>query len=119
MIGMRSTGGTVGLSIFQALFSNAFGKQLPRKVLGQVVPLGFDPNYTGELLNGLNAHNTTLIDSIPGITPRIVTAAVLGVKEAYAYCFRHVWIAATAFAAAATVRRFPPEQTLPEACLHL
>lgn len=112
MIGMRSTGGTVGLSIFQALLSNALGTQLPEKVLGQVVPLGFDPQYTGDLLTGLGAQNTTLIGMIPGITPEIIGAAVVGVKEAYSVSFRRVWIAAAAFAAVATIRtylrNFPP-----------
>lgn len=104
MIGMRSTGGTVGLSIFQALLSNALGTQLPDKVLGQVVPLGFDPQYTGALLDGLGAQNATLLGSIPGVTPEIIGAAVVGLKEAYSVSFRRVWIAAAAFAAVATLR---------------
>ncbi|KAK5051937.1 hypothetical protein LTR84_002740 [Exophiala bonariae] len=103
MIAMRSTGGTVGLSIFQALLSNALSKQLPEKVLGQVIPLGFDTGYTGVLLDGLGAQNGTLLESIPGITPQIITAAVVGVKEAYSISFRRVWIAAAAFAAVATL----------------
>lgn len=105
MIAMRSTGGTVGLSIFQALFSNSLGKNLPEKVLAQVIPLGFEPQYVGELLSGLGSHNTTLIEKIPGISPQIIEGAKIGVKEAYTISFRHVWIAAAAFAALATLRR--------------
>ena len=105
MVGMRSTGGTVGLSIFQALFSNSLGKKLPEDVLAQVLPLGFDPQYAGELLSGLTSQDTTLIGSIPGISPEIIAAAVTGVKEAYTVSFRHVWIAAAAFAATAMLRK--------------
>lgn len=105
MIGMRSTGGTVGLSIFQALFSNTMGRELPKQVLERVLPLGFEPEYLGDLLTGLSAHNDALIKAIPDITPEIVQAAGVGVKEAYTVAFRNIWIAAAAFAAAATVRK--------------
>ena len=105
MIGMRSTGGTVGLSIYAALLSNTLSKQLPAKVLAQTVPLGFNPRYAGQLLSGLSADNTTMLHEIPGITAQIIDAAGLGVKEAYAIGFRYVWIAAGTFAAVATIRK--------------
>ncbi|KAK4891827.1 hypothetical protein LTR27_009679 [Elasticomyces elasticus] len=99
MIGMRSTGGTVGLSIFQAILSVL--KELPGKVISQVIPLGLDAQYLEALLTGLATHNASQIQSIPGMTPRIVEAATVGVKEAYMTSFRNVWIAAAAFAAVA------------------
>jgi hypothetical protein len=107
MIGMRSTGGTVGLAIFQALFSNTLGTKLPEMVLARVIPLGLEPQYAGDLLSGLSNRNNTLIESIPGISPQIVAAASTGIKEAYSISFRNVWIAAAAFAASATIRRWP------------
>lgn len=105
MIGMRSTGGTVGLSIFQALFSGTLGKKLPEDVLVKVVPLGFDPQHIVELLDSLSTGNSTLIETIPSVTPQIIAAAHIGMKKAYAASFRNVWIAAAAFAAAATARK--------------
>lgn len=106
MIGMRSAGGTVGLSIYEAVFSNTLDKQLPLKVLAETVPLGFNPEYTGLLLGGLTTGNQTLLNGIPDITPQIIRAGGLGVKETYTLGFRYVWIAAGAFAAFAAIRMF-------------
>ncbi|KAK3615604.1 hypothetical protein LTR56_026492 [Elasticomyces elasticus] len=100
MIGMRSTGGTVGLSIFQAILSSTL-KELPAKVIARVIPLGLDTQYLEAFLTGLATHNASQIQSIPGMTPQIVEAATVGVKEAYMASFRNVWIAAAAFAAVA------------------
>ncbi|KAK3615959.1 hypothetical protein LTR56_026277 [Elasticomyces elasticus] len=102
MIGMRSTGGTVGLSIFQAILSSTL-KELPRKVILQVVPLGLETQYLETLLTGLASHNISQIQSIPGMTPQIFEAATVGVKEAYTASFRNVWVAAAAFAAVAMI----------------
>ncbi|KAK4900712.1 hypothetical protein LTR49_027422 [Elasticomyces elasticus] len=89
MIGMRSTGGTVGLSIFQAILSSTL-KELPGKVISRVTPLGFETQYLGTLLTGLASHNISQIQPIPGMTPEIVQAATVGVKEAYTASFRNV-----------------------------
>lgn len=103
MIGTRSFGGTVGLSIYSAVFSNTMGKQLPAKVLAETIPLGFDPQYAGQLLTALTAHSPALLEEIPGITPEIIQAAANGVKDAYTIAFRYVWVSAGAFALAATI----------------
>ena len=107
IIGTRSVGGTVGLSIFTAIFSSVLGKRLPSKVIAATVPLGFDPKYLGMLLGGLTTGNSTLLGEIPGVNPSILHAAGSGVKEAYTLGFRYVWICAAAFAAGALVGTFP------------
>ncbi|RVX68467.1 hypothetical protein B0A52_07890, partial [Exophiala mesophila] len=103
MIGIRSFGGTVGLSIYSAIFSNTMGTQLPAKVLGATVPLGFDPQYAGQLLTALTSHDPALLEEIPGVTQEIIQAAANGVKDAYTIAFRYVWISAGAFALAAAI----------------
>ncbi len=105
MIGMRSTGGTVGLSIFEAILSSKL-TELPADVMSRVLPLGFETQYAETLLIGLASQNISQIQSIPGMTPQIVVAATLGVKDAYMASFRNVWIAAAAFAAVAMLRKY-------------
>jgi MFS family permease len=117
MIAFRSIGGTVGLSVFQAIFGSTFGKDLAPDVLTRVIPLGFDPIYTGMLLAGLTTQNTTLVDDIPGVTPLIVAAAATGVKTAYVTTFRNVWIAATCFACVALFRKWIPVDQQPSTVL--
>jgi len=105
MIGMRNTGGTVGLSIFQAILSSTLTK-LPADVMSRVLPLGLETQYVETLLNGLALQNVSQIQSIPGMTPQIVMAATLGVKDTYMASFRNVWIAAAAFAAVAMLCKY-------------
>lgn len=106
MIGTRSVGGTIALAIYAAIFSDTLDDQIPKKVRAETVPLGFDPQYLGELLGGLTSENSTLLASIPGVTPTILEAAEYGVKKAYTLAFRYCWITAASFAAAAVVGKF-------------
>ena len=103
MIGTRNVGGTIALAIYAAIFSNTLNNQLPKKVIEATVPLGFDPQYLGELLGGLTTGNSTLLGAIPGVTPSILEAAGSGVKQAYTLAFRYCWITAAAFAAVAVI----------------
>lgn len=63
------------------------------------IPLGLNPAYLGMLLGGLTTGNSTLLNAIPGVTPGMLQAAGVTVKESYTLGFRYVWITAMAFAA--------------------
>jgi hypothetical protein len=99
MISTRSVGGTVGLAVFSAVFSGTLNRELPEKVLQASVPLGLNTAYLGMLLGGLTTGNSTLLNAIPGVTPGMLQAAGVAVKESYTLGFRYVWITAMAFAA--------------------
>lgn len=103
MIATRSFGGTIALSIYTAVFSDQLTTELPAKVAAATIPLGFDPNNLGQLLGALTSGNTTAISEVPGISPSILHAAGMGVKEAYSLGFRYVWVTAGAFAALAVI----------------
>lgn len=108
MISTRSVGGTVGLAIFSAVFSGTLNRELPEKVLLATVPLGLDPAYLGMLLGGLTTSNSTLLNAIPGVTPGILQAGGVAIKEAYTLGFRYVWITAMAFAVTGVIGKHYP-----------
>ncbi|KAK5948536.1 hypothetical protein OHC33_010432 [Knufia fluminis] len=114
VIGVRSIGGTVGLAIFSAIFSGTLNNNLASKVIKETTAVGFDPQYLETLLSGLESHNSTLLDGIPGITSAIIAAAELGEKEAYTLSFRYVWISVTVFTFLAAISTYFP--LLPSRC---
>ncbi len=110
MIATRSFGGTVALSIYTAIFSSTLTRDLPVKVASATIPLGIKPSYLGDLVGAITTGNTTVLAEIPGISPKIIEAAALAVKQSYAIGFRYVWVTAAAFSALAVIGTF---HTLP------
>lgn len=54
--------------------------------------MGFNPQYLGQLIGGLNAHSTPAIMAIPGITPAIIGAGVEGLKAAFIAATKYIWV---------------------------
>ena len=110
IIGVRSVGGTVGLSVFSAIFHSTQNEQLADKV-GAVVSEypNFDPANTETLLAGILSGNSTLLESIPGVSMALITNAGEAVREANLLSFRNVWIAAATLCAVAAIGMFDQE----------
>ncbi|KAH8083141.1 major facilitator superfamily domain-containing protein [Filobasidium floriforme] len=101
-ISARTLGGTVGYAIAEVIYNNISDDKIPGYIASAVIPLGFNPSNLGSLIGALLSHGST--SSIPGITPRILGAAMGGMASAQAYAFRITWFAflpATVIAAAA------------------
>ena len=104
VIGVRSVGGTVGLSVFSAIFHSTQNTQIANKVGAVVAEYpNFDPANTGALLAGILSGNSTLLESIPSASMALVTNAGEAVQEANLLSFRDVWIAAATLCAAAAI----------------
>jgi hypothetical protein len=104
IIGVRSVGGTVGLSIYTAIFSSTQKDEVPRKVAAAAEMFnGFDEANLGQLIKGLTSHNATLLESIPGVTPELIEAGTAAVTKGNSLAFRNVWIAATTFCAVVAI----------------
>ena len=103
MIATRSFGGTVGLSIYTAIFSSTLTSNIGAKVAAATIPLGLKPAYLGELIGALTSGNAALLAKIPGVSPKIIEAAGLAVKQSYLLGFRYVWVTAASFAALAAI----------------
>jgi MFS family permease len=103
--GVRSLGGSIGLSIINAIFVSGLSENLAPKVTNAVVPLGLPKTSIGPLIGALSLHNTTLVEKVPGVTPEIISAASLAIKQAYVVGFRNVFICGAAFMAAGLIRK--------------
>ena len=106
VIGVRSVGGTVGLSIFNAIFSSTESKQIPLKVGAAVAAFPkFNPKNTEMLLEAIMSGNSTLIVEVPGVSTGLVDAAGAALREANLLSFRYVWITAAALCGVAAIGR--------------
>jgi hypothetical protein len=92
MITTRSLGGTVALSVYSAIFNHVSHKEIGTRTVQALLSLGFDLQYLEPLIRGLLSHNPALLETIPGLTPEIMEAAGLAIKEAFSLAFRYVWI---------------------------
>lgn len=96
---IRSTGGSVAVAVYGALFSQGLTKNLYPKVSDAVVPLGVSETEVGPLIADLSAGATEAALNLPGVTIKVVEAAGAALKSAYIIGFRNVFICAAAFAA--------------------
>ena len=104
VIGVRSVGGTVGLSIFSAVFSSTQSTQIPAKVGAAVSGFPqFNPKNTGALLAGILSGNSTLLGEVAGVSPGLIDATGAALREANLLSFRNVWITAAALCATTAV----------------
>lgn len=102
IISVRSLGGTIGIAIYNALFTSEMGRA-PTRIADGVMPLGLDPDNLAPLIGALTTRNQTALRSIPGISPEIIQAASGALLDTYTLAFRHVWIAAACFVAVAAI----------------
>jgi hypothetical protein len=108
--GVRSLGGSVGLAIINAIFASTLTSNLAPKVTNAVAPLGLEGANIGTLIGALTSGNIALAEKIPGISPEIIAAAGLAVKQAYVMSFRNVFICGAAFMAVGIISEFRPFQ---------
>ena len=94
---VRSFGGSIGLAIFNAISASGFTKNLLPKVTAAVVPLGLSNQNIALLIGALETGNMTLVKSLSDVTPEIIEAAGLAIKEAHVIGYRHVFICGAAF----------------------
>lgn len=101
--GVRSFGGSIGLSIINAIFASGLSGNLGRKVTDAVIPLGLPETSIGPLIGALASADMSLVEEVPGVTPEIIAAASVGIKQAYVIGFRNVFICGAAFMAVGVI----------------
>jgi MFS family permease len=106
LLTVRSFGATIGLAIFNAIFAHGLTSNLVPKVAAAVIPLGLTKENIPTLLGGLTSGNMTVVEGVLGITPQIIGAAGLAMKQAYVVGFRDVFITAAVFSFVALVCKF-------------
>lgn len=102
---MRSIAGVIGLPIYSAVFNSKLTANLGKDIAAAVLPLGLPKSSLSALIGDLTASITPTPETVPGVTPEIVEAAVGGLYSAYSVAFRFVWITAGVFAFCATISK--------------
>jgi hypothetical protein len=95
----RSLGGSVALPIYTAILNSILSKHLGPQIAERVLPLGLSPDNLTAFIGALASNDQQALASIPGVTPDIVSAGLLGYRTAYRLGFRGIWIAAGAVSA--------------------
>ncbi|ENH64960.1 hypothetical protein FOC1_g10005731 [Fusarium oxysporum f. sp. cubense race 1] len=106
MISIRSLGGSIGLAVFNAIFSNGLSSNLGPKISHVVLPLGFPERELPQLIAALAHNDTVALKQIHGISPEIIHAGVDGLLEAYRVSFRGVWLTTASLCLVASIAGF-------------
>lgn len=102
IISVRSLGGTIGIAIYNSLFTDQLG-HMGDNIAKAVIPQGLDPENLPAFIGALSAHNETALQAVPGVTMEIIGAGSAALLDTYALGFRYVWIAASCFVAIAAI----------------
>lgn len=102
LISVRSLGGTVGIAIYQAVFSTAMS-HLGENVAHAAVAAGLPPSSVPDFITNLAGQNETGLILVHGVTPEIIGAGAGALLDTYASGFRNVWISAAAFVSIAAI----------------
>ncbi|KAF4955431.1 hypothetical protein FGADI_4541 [Fusarium gaditjirri] len=106
MISIRSLGGSIGLAVFNAIFSNGLSSNLGPKISHAVLPLGFPEKELPQLIPALAHNDTEALKQIHGISPEIIHAGVDGLLDAYRVSFRGVWLTTASLCLVASIAGF-------------
>ncbi|KAH8659954.1 major facilitator superfamily domain-containing protein [Xylariales sp. PMI_506] len=102
LISVRSLGGTIGISIYQAVFLSKMN-HLGDNIAAAVVSAGLPETSIPDFITYLTAQNTTGLVTVPGVTPDIIEAGAGALLGTYASGFRLVWLSAVAFVSVAAI----------------
>jgi MFS family permease len=103
MISIRSLGRSIGLAVFNAIFSRGLSSNMGPKIAHDVLPLGFPEKELPQLIPALAHNDTVALKNIHGISPEIIHAGVDGLLEAYRVSFRGVWLTTASLCVVASI----------------
>lgn len=89
-----------------AIFHSTISSLLPNKVSKAALQNGLPRSSVPALILGLSGGDPDQLAQIPGITPKIISAAAHALKEAYLKSFESVWIAVSCLSACGLIGRF-------------
>ncbi|VUC26373.1 unnamed protein product [Clonostachys rosea] len=95
----RSLGGSVALPVYTAILNSLLTEHLGNEISQRVLPLGLSAKELQEFINALANNDQKALATIPGITPDIISAGVVGLRSAYRIAFRGTWSTAAAVSA--------------------
>ncbi|KAH7142914.1 major facilitator superfamily domain-containing protein [Dactylonectria estremocensis] len=95
-LSIRTLGGSIGYTIYYNVFVNKLTGILPTTVAEYAIAAGLAPE-DAEVFVGTLLTAPADISTVPGYTPAILQAAVVGVRWAYAGALKYVWYASIPF----------------------
>jgi hypothetical protein len=93
-LSVRAVGGSIGYSIYYSIFHDKIIAKLPVLVATYAIEAGLDPKEA-KLFVGTLVTNVSAIATVPGVTPKIINAGLLGQQWAYALSLHYVWYVQT------------------------
>ena len=99
----RALGGTIGITIFSAIFSAKIATYLPLYVAPAAVKAGLPASSLPAVFKALSSGSPQLLTAVPGMAPQILSAVNAAFAEAGSKSFEFVWLAIMAFAASCTL----------------
>lgn len=102
----RAIAATVFTAIYAAAFSTRLDKNLPNYVAAAAQKAGLPPTSIPAFIQALTSNNEAALGQVPGVSPSIIGAAVVALKQAFADSLRVVYIIAVPFGAVACIACF-------------
>ena len=97
----RAVAATVFTAIYSAAFSTRLGTDLPAYVAKAALQAGLPAKSLKPFIGALADNDTAALAKIPGVTPAIIGAGVVALKQAFADSIRVVYEIAAPFGALA------------------
>ena len=102
-LSVRFISGSIGYAIYFNILQNKVAEVLPTAVAVAATGAGLQLAEVPALIEALVNHNETAIGLIEGITPAIILAADIAVKDSYVEGFKKLYLVSIAFGGAALV----------------
>ncbi|KIY03339.1 uncharacterized protein Z520_00030 [Fonsecaea multimorphosa CBS 102226] len=96
----RSTGGAIGVAIYSSLLANRVNSRWARDIGRALIQAGLPAASLASFLQALPLGN---FEGVPGVTPRIVAAALGAQKSVYSDAFKLVYCVTVAFGGLAII----------------
>jgi hypothetical protein len=106
-VGLASTfrllGGAVATAVYTAITNNGFSSHIAGDVTANVAALDFPAASLPALINAASLNTAAAYQAVPGITPRVIAACQLAVKQAYVSAFHTTYLSAIGFGGLAII----------------
>lgn len=90
-------GGSTGNAIYTTIFQSKAGELVPARVGEAALAAGLPQTSLVDLLEILTGLSTKALADVAGISPSIIEASGLALKEAYRSSFRYVFLTSIPF----------------------
>ncbi|KEF63228.1 uncharacterized protein A1O9_01205 [Exophiala aquamarina CBS 119918] len=99
----RGMAGAIAIAMYSAVFRTRIEQRLPAYVGEAALSSGLSPDSVPAFVGAFLTNDTALLTNTTGVTPKMLAASVVAMKQAYADSLRMVFIMAVPFGVAAII----------------